>query len=212
MAHPIVADEQYVVSLYCNLAGQVAVNRQRIKITSVVGVATTDQDVCDDLRTTWAPLFNALQTSATRFDGVTLRMVAGGVPFPVTKFAATNIGLGTLAPPNLPKQTSGLISLHTEFIGRKYRGRMYVPFPAAISQNLVTGEPIAAYITALQGMGNELIAEHTTGGGGNVVKFRYGLFPVGAVDFAEYKVYLTAQAWATQKRRGDFGQLNRTPF
>lgn len=212
MAHTMVIDEEYTLSLFCSLKGQASVNRFRIRITQIVGAALTDADVVKSFSTTWAALYKAVITSDTLYQGATMRMVKGAVPFPITAFSQQAAGGGTLAPPQLPTQTSGLVSLYTSKLGKKYRGRMYVPFPAAISQDLVTGEPIAAYLTSITAMGTELIGIHSTVVGGSTVESVYGLTPVPDVTLTAFDSFIARGAWATQKRRGDYGKLNKGPF
>lgn len=212
MAHTIVIDEEYIIAFYCQLHGQASVNRFRVRVTQIVGAPLTDNDCVKDFSTTWAALYKAVISSDTLYQGCTMRMVKGAAPFPLTAFSQLGSGGGVLAPPNLPTQVSGLVSLYTPKLGKKYRGRMYVPFPAAVSQDLVTGEPILAYLAGLTAMVNQLKAIHTVTIGGSSVDFIYGLTPVPDVSLTGYDSGIARMAWATQKRRGDYGRLNKGPF
>jgi hypothetical protein len=61
-------------------------------------------------------------------------------------------------------------------------------------------------------MGTELRSIHSTVVGGSTVESVYGLTPVPDVTLTAFDSFVARPAWATQKRRGDYGRLNKGPF
>lgn len=81
----------------------------------------------------------------------TLRTIFGG--------QVQRLGTGGATP--LPTQTCGLLSLYSNYRGRKGQGREYLPFPSYAGQDAAFPKPSAAYKTAASALGVFLTTRHT---------------------------------------------------
>jgi len=215
MAYSVEFGDEFRWSIYCRHRGQESINQVRVRvIQTLVPLSGTDQDLCDQLSSTVAPFMTASFTTETRYEGSTIRRVASiiGGGQPVTKFSILGTAAGTLAPPTLPAQVAGLVSLYTDVGGKKYRGRFYYPFVAQSEQEADSSPDPAFVGTTLGDIGALLTSVvtilHT---GVPTFKVHFGLHPAGG-DPQQFTYFKAHDAWATQRRRSDFAQLNRSPF
>lgn len=121
---------------------------------------------------------------------------------------ATSTTTGGAAGDPTSASLSGIIKEQTNFSGRAYRGRMFVPFPSTAHVS-AAGYPTAAYTTALTTLATALVGfTGATGAGG-------GSFTVTPVVF--HRKTTTGSSWVglapsvlfgTQHRRGNYGKLN----
>ena len=122
--------------------------------------------------------------------------------------------VGTFGTVSLPKQTCGLITFYSPVQGKHGQGRNYIPFPP-VDANELHGVPTASYVTQLTNLGAVMITPALVQGvsGDNGLMFPV-LRPIPGVagDAATINGRLAHTAWATQRRRSDFGKLNVSPF
>jgi len=156
-------------------------------------------------------LYKALLASDAVYVGLQVNRI---FPLPVT-IADQNVtggGAGTAAGDILPRQVSGIITKRTAFSGKKYRGRIYLPFPAEGDNDPVIGSPVAGYTTRLDTFKASLFGNWTISSGGN------GAVMVPIVWHADTSTYddvvgsTSRPFWATQKRRGSYGEPNPFPL
>lgn len=193
---------------------QTAVLRRYWFVFSRVGsLAVTFGDIAAALDTLWAADYKQLVYNSATYNGTRVRRF-----FPVApqmaqwEVVTANAGVGTAGAVALPTQTCGLISLSGDLIGKSAEGRQYVPFPSA-SDNVTTGTPSSTYLTLLSALGQDLSQPVVvTGVSGGSVTIVPGLFSLALGRFTQINAHLQRAAWATQKRRGAFGRVNRPPF
>jgi len=194
----------------CYTANQQGVNVCHFQVTTVVGTGQTDAQVAGAFDTALAARYKAVLSVAARYRGVSIQRI---LPLPPTypQIVTTSDGVGTVAGDMMSTQTSGIVSAKTEFAGPKYRGRAYIPFPGEAS-NDANGLPIAGYVTDLEDIGDELYTPVVIGGGGNTVTLTPCIYHRATATVTKIDGYTARAKWATQRRRGSFGQVNPTPF
>jgi hypothetical protein len=88
---------------------------------------------------------------------------------------------------------------------------MYVPYPS--NTYLSSNEfPTSAYVTALGVFAAALNGIATIGSGGDNAVVTHVLFNRVTKATEEILSWIPRQAWATQKKRGDFGKLFSSPI
>lgn len=195
----------------CSLPPQISVTRRYWLCSNLVGPSPSTFDAAGVIDGVLGPIFKTLLTSAATYRGTQIRRASGIPPFESwdVSTAAAGVGLGGAIP--LPKQACGLITMTGAFIGRRFQGRVYLPFPSA-ADDAGTGQPNVGYMIAAAAMGTALSTPHTVPGGGGTIE----LNPLNwkATDPIPRLLvgFIPRPAWATQKRRGDFGRTNFTPF
>ena len=186
---------------------QASANVRHYRTSVVAGVEpslTTKLTAIADLI---RPLYGPLMHSSATVTFCGLQQVS---PLPLgLEIRTTGIfqgGTGTGDP--LPRQVSGIITLRTAFAGRGFRGRVYVPFPGE-THNTGTAEPSGQYQLDLQLLANALATSVTAGSGANTATMTPVIFrrrPRTSFDLASA---VGQPKWATQRRRGAYGQPNK---
>jgi hypothetical protein len=190
----------------CHSEPQVSQNVRHFIISVENPPAATLQQMAAALNTIFAPLYKNVLNANAFFRGVGTRRVH---PPPLTLEATTDdsAGLGLILGDQLPAQVSGIITLKTQFAGRAYRGRVYIPFPGEAS-NTASATPDATYLSNLNLLGSAFITGVVVpNGAGNstltpVIFHRVNKLTTVLLDFTARPV------WATQRRRGDYGRPN----
>jgi len=104
-----------------------------------------------------------------------------------------------------------LISLYSATLGKIGQGRTYVPFPCP-DDNAGDGTPTAGYVTRLANLAVFLSTDLVIVAGAQTATFKPCLYR-GGVDTPRFiQDAVNHDAWATQRRRGSFGRLNKAPF
>lgn len=196
--------------LFSKFQNQVAVNVLHYIVTEVTNTFNLG-DIAISADNHFVAVMKAVIAAAARWEGVYVQRIH---PLPITApawFTAT-AGVGSQIGDVLPKQTSGLIKKITLVASRSTRGRMYVPFPTEDS-NDADSSPSGPYSALLGALATALRAplEIPTPGGADgiltpVVWSRKTRTPQEVVSTIAHG------AWATQRRRGDFGRENQLPF
>lgn len=197
---------------------QAAVNTMYFLMTGANVGGVTDQDAADSLQVVFNPLYIAVLNNNAEWRGVQAQLVTTPTSNPA--IANTNPLVGTAGPIALPKQTSSLIQFQTLLAGRKYRGRIYIPFPATTAMAL-DGAPSATYLTNL---GAIVTAISNLTFMVNVAGTKYiacqqvipHFLKKGQVGPEEQPTLVASWSnssrWATQRRRGAFGRQNLSPI
>jgi hypothetical protein len=210
--------DPWMLRVYCyqptNL--QLGVNTFFFHTIAEVGTGASTVSVATGWDAILAPLYKAWLPATSRYYGVEAQYLIPPINVPVTTNA--NAGVGTAAGNNLPNQASGLISIRTQLAGPKYRGRAYIPFPAASNAD-VQGDLTPAAAVLLQAIATAVNTNTVFGGGGNTstlalcVRHRTNKGVKPALFGYQEAVTATAdQLFATQRRRGQFGRSNPLPF
>lgn len=211
----LVVGRFYRSTSVCRSGGQFAFLRRYWKCESITG-PLGNPDIAD-----WGIAFDAIlapryitlmSASAAYYGGMYGRM-GNPLPKPTDIIVVSNAGAGTTGTVDAPKQAAGLITLKTGFQGRSNEGRQYVPFPA-LDFVAAQGVPTAAYITALDALGNVLASRFSFLEivSGDTIVMSPQIYNVTTHLGREVTTWLSRPAFATQKRRGDYGKLNALPF
>jgi len=195
--------------VYCSAVDQLAVNVFHYRVAAVAGASVAENVIAAKFEAQVADEYIAIMSVNANFRGVGIRRLH---PQPPTVDFYSNIlaDTGGIDADILPRQVSGIISKQTGFGGRKYRGRAYIPFPAE-TNNTVTGHPENAYVGALQVLANALEDSFTAGTAPNTATLIPILYHRLDGSWTTISNMLAKARWATQRRRGDFGQANTFP-
>lgn len=211
MVAPAMAlNDIFTVKTFCYLGNQLGLNVHYFQVTAIAGTGS-DYGTC---ATTFDALFGpALRSCLPTVGSYVATHVQRVYPLPVLVFneATINAGAGSSAGTPLPTQCCGIITIKTNQAGRAFRGRRYIPFPTS-SFDTGNGVPTAAYVTFLNVIGNGLSLPTTVGGGGNTVTCTPVLYhrKTPATPTVVTAAYGVAK-FATQRRRGSYGQPNTLP-
>lgn len=211
----------YEYTMYCQHADQVSVTRRYYETTALAGTEATQAQMVAALDAIFAPLFKNAMCILATYRGSAICQIW---PLPRRRQSTTiaNTGLGVVAGDILPRQVRGIITLRTFFAGRRYRGRVYVPFPAEAS-SLSDGTPGGGYQSTLDALGAALISSTTAGSAPNtttltpkLARIAYTGTPPNRVlvqpTLLPYEGFATRPRWATQRKSGSYGRQNVLPF
>jgi len=206
----LAVNDIYRVNIYCLCGSQTAITALYYRI-SAVGGGATDQDLANIMDSTWDDAYKAQMTTDSSYRGVGVQR---RIPTPTTVmvFANAGAGAGTKAAPVLPKQICGVITKRTGFAGRKYRGRIYIPFPGEVDSEGTQGRPTAAYQAALAALAPSFAANVVDAVGPETLTAEPGLFRAVNSEFNPLTSCVARPYWGTQRRRGDFGPVNPSPI
>lgn len=194
----------------CRAPGQTSYNLSHWLTTAETAPVPALSTIVAQFETRFHLAYKAVMPSIVEWRGAGLRRVKPAPPSPEF-FNITHAGPADLTSALLPTQTCGLITLLTQFSGRKFRGRKYVPFPSE-EHNDADGVPTGPYLTALQGLANLFTTPLNVAAGG------------GSIDLSPVIYHRTAQTtdtiigsvpktvWATQRRRDGFHAGDLVPF
>jgi len=200
--------------IYCKQGAQVSVNTLHWLPSAVSGPTVTEADFLAAVEPIYAPLWKGLINNNATYEGMTMQIITP----PISLASRNNLstGFGTGGATSAATQTAGLIRWGTGLGGRKYRGRLFMPFPST-SEDGSAGFPNAGYMIGLAAIKDEYVGHTswTLGGGAQTINpvLRHRKDKAGVVS--PPTVIFTGegfQAWATQKKRGFFGRPNVSPF
>lgn len=212
MAFNIVSGGVVRFVAYYTYPGQVATNKRDYQcILLTGGLVIGSDDVLAQLDSDWATQIKPLMTSDADYYGSQLyyQTPVGAPPRPSSTKASA--GPGSDAGEALPLQTAGLVSLYTDTLGKTGQGRIYTPFPSIDSQG-TDSTPDALFLADLANFRDYLIAPLVVTAGGVTATFVPVLYLPGGVPPKQIVSGIARDAWATQRRRGNFGRVNSNPF
>lgn len=201
---------------------QVSINTIYQKITTIVGAAPTVGSWASLFDAAIAPFAKSVMPTNVDYVGTDYQDISS-TPYPTPHGVTTNAGAGTYADANVnANQVSGLISLRTGLAGPHYRGRIYLGFTPASSQN-AAGQMVAAYEVVgnlyaqfLQNAITVGVAPAVTSE--TVVRSQLPILPIPPLPpffNTDYNTVVRAfcpRKFATQRRRGQFGRINPRPL
>jgi hypothetical protein len=195
------------------------VNTLHYTVTAVAGQPTTDAQFAIAWENFFAPLIKACVSTPSTFNGVVVQLIK--TPLPIN--APSNLAAGVCSGGAIttPNQVAAIIRFLTNNGGKKYRGRIYMPFvpTSAVQTN---GIMLATFTTTLSAFANQLLTQITfnnalTGSTGSVtvqLVIRHAL-KKGQAGPEELPTRVTtvqvSNRFATQRKRGLFGRLNISP-
>jgi hypothetical protein len=193
-------------AIVCSQGNQLGIMVRHYRVGAIFGTSATDQDFASDLATRVSPEVRALLSSSASFLGVRVTKLFP-LPRSLSVTSSNGAGLGLVTGEPLPKQVAGVITLRTNFAGRGFRGRAYVPF-AGEDSNGPTSQPVPAYIANLALLAIELLASVGTGIGANTATLDPVLWKRKTASTVPLTSSRSNTRWGTQRRRGDYGQPN----
>lgn len=191
-------------------SSQIGVNTAHFKVTAIAGTATTDAAIAAAFDTALAPRYAAVLSVGARYRGTSIQKIFP-LPPKVPQAAVSNDQPGTVAGDMMAGQVAGLIWAKTTNAGPTERGRMYLPFVGETS-NAATGVPVAGYVTDISDIADEVYSPVTIGAGGNTATLDPVIWHRGTLTATGIDSFGARTVWATQRRRGGFGQMNLPPF
>jgi len=210
MAANLITGHIWQCKVYCRATDQLAINVLHYQVTGQTGTLKLDSDLAARLDAILGPLYVALLCVEAEYRGVGVQRIN---PIPPTTEVYANIqaDTGAVAGDLLPRQTAGLISKRTGLAGRKYRGRVYVPF-AAEAGNEANGTPGNAYLTSLLALSDALEVPVVIGTAPNETTMTPIIWHRLSSDFDVITQCDINDKWATQRRRGSYGRTNTSPI
>lgn len=195
---------------------QVGINTRFFFVTTIAGSPQTEQSLVTALDAIIAPLYKPMMTASANYLGSDMQFVNGAPPYPIQLSTQANLGAGTAGTTPLPAQVSGIYSTFTGETGRGYRGRAYIFFPDQV--HVAVGPPPVpktAYITLLSNLIAAVtgVINVTVGPATYTLQWviRHQSPPAVAGTTTDILNGTARGAWATQKRRGDYGRPNALP-
>jgi len=159
----------------------------------------------------FADLYKSLLNNTAEYRGVLVQRVTGIPPYEVPVVANFDPGPGIAGPIAMAKQTAGLISLYAAFSGRRYQGRQYVPFPST-SDDVGAGRPSISYVLRLAVLADRFSKKFSVVIGVDTAEFLPVLFHRDTLTSDVITTFRARAAWASQRRRGDYGRTNISPI
>lgn len=188
--------------------GQLFINVQHYRVIAVAGSSTDLATLMSTLDNNWsAALKGLMNTTFTYFGSAWKRINPAGPSF---EWIIFNAGAGTLASGDpLPKQVAAVVTKLTAGTGRAARGRLYL---GGFGEADNTGSaPDPATITAIN-TAISIITVDTATGGANAVTVRPVIYHRASNSTTDITGIRCRSIWGTQKRRGDYGRVNRLPW
>jgi len=199
-------------TVYTTIPGQAATNTRKWQLFNLsTGTDFLSTPVLNFLDTSWSTFLTPNMSSDALYYGSMMYLMNPIGPPPRPETTVVNQMAGSAGAGLLPGQTSGLISLYTSTLGKIGQGRVYVPFPCP-DDNAADGTPTAGYVTRLADLSVFLSEDFTLTVGAQTATFKPCLYR-GGTDAPRFIINATNNdAWATQRRRGSYGRLNKAPF
>jgi len=214
----MVEDSYWKHSWFVYDSNQIAITAVHFKISNVSGgVGPYAGDFANQLQTILEPLFEPLIKTTTTMIGSKVAFAIKG-PAPLPGIATSNT-VGSDAGANMPGQVSGIISVKTALAGKAFRGRLFIPFPTITMSTGAPPIPTAGYQTNLDALAVAWLTPWAvTSAGGNATatpvifhRPRKPPLPPRTIDNTGDPIvsFLEPASWATQRRRGDYGKVNK---
>lgn len=211
--------EKFRVRIYTydSALAQVGINTIYYRTDTEAGTGTTDQAKADAIDLLMEANYKGYMSSQSIYRGLTLQNVSAGLPI-VPSIAIASSGAGTNGAAVLPGQASGLISWKTPYAGPRYRGRTFLPFQS-INAVGADGKMTGANQVLLQAVATGMLLTVTVGALPNTntlnIVLRSEIVPNTVPKTYQYFPMTSgtaATAFATQRKRGQYGRLNILPI
>jgi hypothetical protein len=209
MADLLAINDVLEVRFVCKAPTQYAFNVRHFRVTAIGGGQPTLDTAVLAMSAKFGPLYKACMSSTATFYGCDVRRLLPSLSLAVQ--TKTGSGAGTVAGDLMSTQTAGVISLRTNLPGKKFRGRMYIPFPGE-TDNDVNARPVAALLSNYAA----LLLPHTQNTTYNNGADNFSA--VGVIYHRSVKTETTIVSgfvrldWGTQRRRSSINRPDRAPF
>lgn len=204
-----VVGDVYEVKVFTSQEAQLGINILHYRVDAIAAAGLTDLEVAQKLDPVYAPVYKACMTSDASYLGVTAQRISPDPVQPFT-FSNANPGPGTFGGAPLPRQVAAVIKKLTGGVGRRKRGRMYIPFPDETANDvgaILTGP----YKAALATLATTVLGPITLAGVAGTADLALGVWGRQLKIFSPVTGLQVRSVWGTQRRRGDFGATN-LPF
>lgn len=198
------------LTTFCQQGTQAGINVYHGVVTRTLTGGADLSEILAVWNTEMAAVLKPCLNNQASFKGGAIQNVW---PLPVggVVYSGSSAGAGTGGATALPQQVSGIITWGTILAGRRYRGRSYIPFPST-AQNDTDDTPTAAYVTLLNAIGTRIKTGITVVGAAGNSKVSFEVYRRTLPnDSALIMNYVSRKKWATQRRRGNYGQPNTLP-
>lgn len=211
MPVPLANGDIVQMTAVSSFGNQVGLFTWHYLVANLAGVVTDQVALDKFMLATVIPLnLRGTMSDEARYDGMMMQKI-----YPFRTAAVQNLtdaGLGVETNSGLPRQVSGIITKQSPVANRHGRGRVYIPFPASTFLSPSgdnTDIPTAAYMPFLANIGTDVCSPFAVVDGANSIDLLPIIFN-RANPFAS--IFITGsrpnRKWATQRRRGDYGQAN----
>lgn len=210
MATQLTLGDIWQVKIASVVTGQVGLNVTQWQVANVGGTGATDLQMAGVFDNLFAPVYKAILSVSAEYYGVQVQRIK---PLPLTLAVTSAIATapGQILGAPLPYQVSGVITMTTQQAGRAYRGRRYIPFPGAASNDLNNVNPNNAYVNLLQAIGNVMSIPVPVGANPNNATLVPVIFHRKTGLTTPIVGFRANQKWGTQRRRGNYGRQNQFP-
>jgi hypothetical protein len=214
---PIVSD-MLEVRTVCSNADQIAINVLHYRVTAVAGPGpgVTCADIAANLSNLVNAGYQVVMPASCAYRGTGVKNIT---PFATQEFVSTaSAGPGVAGGTEIPQQVSYLVNFKSIFSGRGFRGRIYPGFVSSVHVN-TSGNMNALGLTAIQLLASVIpISRVITVGGDSttiqlvILRRVAGGVPLPPLSSVDVQTANARGAFATQRRRGDFGRTNQAPL
>jgi len=199
------------VRVVCHIPEQIAVNRRYFRITNSVGAGIDTDVLASDLDNLLDNPYKVIMPATANYRGISVQRVFPGART-IASVSVALAGAGTAIGGLQPAQVCALGALRTDLAGRKFRGRVYAPFPSDNFQG-ANGKPTPAFVTGpLQTLTDNWVGTITFGLPPDEADGVSILFKPPSGPQTDITAGIARTEWATQRRRGGFGAQNIVPF
>lgn len=198
------------LKIYCRAAEQIGINVLHYECVGRNGTGSTTDQMAIVAESAFASLYKDALCVEAEFRGVGCQLIKPFGPW-LEEFSNVFPGDGLAVGDLLPRQVAGIITKRTNAAGRANRGRIYVPFPSEESSD-ANGVPQAGYVTTIQIIGNQYATNLVVGSLGNDVTMQPTIFHRVSGAVSRVIACTARPRWATQRRRGSYGQSNLSPI
>jgi hypothetical protein len=202
--------------VFCQWLSQGSVNTFDYTIASGTTLPPAEE-VAAALEAAVASKYKHFMHTAAQFRGISIQQTNGAV-VNQQLFSNALAGPGDGAPVPEAGQLCGLLSKQTERAGQQFRGRTYLPFPFKDPTDTL-GKPTASQVALMTTIANQLLTTqfYTTASG--VIALVPTIFhgfdsqePPVKPPPSTITAAFAGTSWATQRRRGGYGQTNESPI
>jgi len=215
MAVSISVGDILSVRAWNSLGDQAAVNTYNFACISLTGGAVTDQDFVTAVAIPMQSFYTQAQSTHSVYNGCQCYFLkrSGPLPFPVKDITGAGAGIQTGTP--TPRVAAFILKYNTNLRGPEGRGRVYLPFVAAVFLDN-TGDPTTAWNVLANGFASVLLTPITVTSGGSSATFTWSLVkrPAGGPVTATGQIISaeSAQKIGQMHKRGDYGRANASPI
>lgn len=204
MAYELRAADVIQFSVFCQAGDQTSVNVFNYMVQSVVDPGPSLNDAAARFSDLVVTQYAGCMSPQAQYLGVKASVITSGPP-PMPGFKVEHTA-GTMTGDLLPRAVSGLIQWQTDYSGKSYRGRTFVPFPSEAGSTSA-GEPSTVYQTAVDDLASAIITMADISPGLGSANVYLVLWSRQLNEFTKIQTASVPLRWGTQHRRGDYGRI-----